>query len=48
MGGNGYVYFFGFIVGYFGLYILFPDCAIFKFLIKVMDRLLMGGGRMKW
>ena len=47
MGGN-YVYFWAFLVGYFGLCILFPDCAVCKFLVKLMDKLLGGGARGRW
>ena len=47
MGGN-YVYFWAFLVGYFGLCILFPNCTLLKFLVKVMDKLMMGGARQRW
>lgn len=48
MGGNGYVYFWGFLIGYFLLCILFPNCAVLKFLTKIMDKLITGGSRQKW
>jgi len=46
--GGNYVYFWGFLVGYFGVCILFPDCALLKFLVKVMDKLMCGGARQRW
>jgi len=48
MGGNGIVYFWGFLVGYFMLCILFPNCTLLKFLVKLMDKLLGGGARGRW
>ena len=48
MGGNGIVYFWAFLVGYFGVCILFPDCAVCKFIVRIMEKLFMGGGRQRW
>jgi hypothetical protein len=47
VGGNGYGLWI-ILVGYFGLCILFPDCAVCKFIVKVMDKLMCGGGRQRW
>jgi hypothetical protein len=46
-GGNGIVYFWAFLIGYFGLCILFPDCALLRFLVRVMDKIFMGC-RQRW
>jgi hypothetical protein len=48
IGGNGYVSLWLFLVGYFMLCILFPDCTLLKFLSKIVDKLMNGGGRERW
>ncbi len=47
-GGNGHVIFWAFLIGYFGLYMLFPRNALHQFLIKWTWKLLLGGGKQKW
>jgi hypothetical protein len=47
-GGNGIVYFWAFLIGYFLLCIIFPDCFILRFLTNLINKLMKIGGRQRW